>query len=241
MESFAYKDIQNQEKNHWWFKARREIIREKLNKLNIKKDSTILEIGCGTGGNIPMLKKYGKVYAIEMDDYAIEISSKHNIQIKKASFPIENPFENKFDLICMFDVLEHIENDIVALEQIKKMLTKDGILIITVPAYTWLYSTHDKFLHHKRRYTLSKIESLVKNKFEIYEKTYFNTLLFPAIVIARFIDKIYPKENSLGYKTPNKIVNFILFQIFRFEKYLLRLISFKFGSSIFASFKNKSS
>ncbi len=238
MEALAYKEILEQEKKHWWFKARREIVEEEIKSYNLKKDCEILEIGCGTGGNIPLLKKFGNLFAIEMDEFAIKEAKKHNINIKQGVFPEKIPFKRSFDLICMFDVLEHIEDDKKTIDEKKKLLKPDGILLITVPAYNWLYGTHDKFLHHKRRYTIKSMENLSKGKLQIKRKTYFNTLLFPLVVIARLIDKLRDSNKSLGSKTPNRLLNSIFFKIFRLEKYWLKSSSFRYGSSILISFKN---
>lgn len=236
MESFVYKDIIKQEKDHWWFKARREIIDTILKDLNLKEPK-ILEIGCGTGGNLKMLKKYGDTSAIEMDEFAVNYANKEFKNVQQGYLPNNIPFDEKFDLICMFDVLEHIEEDKLSIEVLKKHLNPNGILLITVPAYQWLYGSHDKFLHHKRRYSLNQIESILKD-FSILKKSYFNTFLFPLVVLSRIIDKLIPhKDNSLGYNIPNKIINSFFYKIFKLEKNLLTKYSFPFGSSILIAVK----
>ena len=109
-----------------------------------------------------MLAEFGEISALEMDSNARAIASKktNNLYDIRAGYcPDEIPFrDQRFDLICMFDVLEHIEHDTETLMAIKKLLTKHGRILITVPAYQWLYGAHDEFLHHKRRYSANQLK-----------------------------------------------------------------------------------
>ena len=109
MREDIYHDMAKQQETHWWFKARREILHTILKKYIPTKRADILEIGCGTGGNLLMLKKFGRVSAMEMDKFASDYASKTTgIAVKKGWLPDNIPFQKKFDVICMFDVLEHI-------------------------------------------------------------------------------------------------------------------------------------
>lgn len=238
MESFVYEDIKNHERNHWWFKARRKIINASLKELNLPKNIEILEVGCGTGGNLDMLSNFGNINAMEMEEYAVNYAKIKYPNTKKGSLPYNIPFEKKFDLICMFDVLEHIEEDEKSMEVLKKHLKHNGHIIITVPAYQWLYGTHDKFLHHKRRYSINNLKKVLKN-YSIIKKTYFNTLLFPLVLLSRLIDKLpFNKDKSIGYGIPNKFLNNLLYIIFKLEKFFINKIYLPFGSSIMIIVKN---
>ena len=240
MENIVYKDMITQEKKHWWFKARREIISNELKKLNLNNNLKVLEIGCGLGGNISTLKQFGEVYAIEMDEFAVSYAKEQTPHVRQGSLPHDFPFQEKFDLICMFDVLEHIEEDDETLSFIKNQLEEDGILFITVPAYQWLYGSHDKLLHHKRRYTQSAlIKKIEDKKYQVIKSTYFNSLLFPLVVIARVIDLFSVSKSSIGYKTPNSLLNSIFYTIFRIEKKILNSVNFIFGTSIIIVAKDK--
>ena len=233
MEDIVYKDMISQEKDHWWFRARREILADFLMSLKLPSDANILEIGCGTGGNIPILQKYGNVKAVEMDEFAIEYAQKTGSEIRQGYLPNNFPYNEKFDLICMFDVLEHIENDEETLKVLNSFLKPSGSLFITVPAYQWLYGSHDKLLHHKRRYSKSDlIQKLQSNKFEIKKISFFNTLLLPLVIVARMLDIIGKYDISTGYGTPNKILNAIFYNIFKSEKKILNKMSLPFGTSL---------
>ena len=233
MEDIVYRDMIYQEKYHWWFKARREILDSYLSNFNLPENANILEIGCGTGGNIPILQQYGTVKAIEMDVFAIEYAKNTGAEIRQGHLPNNFPYDGKFDLICMFDVLEHIEKDNETLKVIKDYLKPNGKLFITVPAYQWLYGSHDKLLHHKRRYSKRDlVQKLNTNKFDIVKLSFFNTLLFPFVIIARILDMINPSNTSTGYGTPNKILNSIFYSVFRSEKKILKIMRFPFGTSL---------
>lgn len=233
MEDIVYQDMIHQEKNHWWFKARREILKSYISRLNTAKNISILEIGCGTGGNLTMLQSFGTVKAVEMDSFAISYAKSTGVTIEKGSLPTSFPYKEKFDLICMFDVLEHIEQDEETLKLLYNFLTPKGKIIITVPAHQWLYGSHDKMLHHKRRYSKKELkDKLTHSHFKIENISYFNTLLFPLVLIARIVDIIKCSNKSIGYTTPNKFLNTIFYSVFRFEKYMLTLINLPYGTSL---------
>lgn len=223
------------EDKHWWFVGRRKIIESVLDKFYKKSASNkILEIGCGTGGNLPLLSKYGALTAIELYDEAIEIAAKRNIcPVYKGSLPDNIQLENKYDLICMLDVLEHIEDDSGALNNLASQLNSNGMLLITVPAYMFLWSAHDEIHHHQRRYTRKELEGIImKSGLKIKYSTYFNTLLFPLVYSARLAGKLVNKNQASDANMPSPIVNLILQSIFQLEKLILRLISLPFGVSV---------
>lgn len=232
MDSKSFLEISNFEKKHWWFRGRKRIINMFLNKLKLNINSNILEIGCGTGVNLDQLSNFGTVYALEPSEDAIYYIRKKklsNINLRKGKCPEDLDYEEKFDLVCMFDVLEHIEKDKETIEKISKILKINGRILLTVPAYQWLFSKHDIKLMHKRRYTLNNLKKLITNQeLSIEYSTYFNTFLFPFAVIERIVRKfIYIDE-----KNPNMIINFIFEKIFILEKYLLKIFRFPFGLSL---------
>lgn len=236
MQSDVYRDLAKQEETHWWFKARRRILYTILKKNIPAKQRAILEIGCGTGGNLSMLKEFGRVSAIEMDDYASTYASKMTgIDVKTGWLPDNIPVQEKFDAICMFDVLEHVKDDELALEKIRNLLNPNGILILTVPAHQWLYGPHDKMHHHYRRYSAKTLKRILPiNNMEVIRISHFNFFLFPLLIIARIVDIFLKQKKSIGYNTPNKLLNILFYKIFVFERCFLNRINFPFGGSAFA-------
>lgn len=234
----AYLQMADTESRHWWFMARRVVLASIIRQLNLSPDARILEIGSGTGGNLEMLSNFGHVSAMEMDTKARSIAiekTASRFEIRAGACPSEIPFPgDEFDLICLFDVLEHIEEDIASLRALKELLAPGGHILITVPAYQWLWSEHDEFLHHKRRYSASGLKEKTKGAgLQIEKMSYFNTLLFPLAVIARVKDRLFNAASASGTLIPIAPLNKFFYTIFSAERFLLRMFSLPFGVSLY--------
>ncbi len=181
-----------------------------------------------------MLKAYGKIFAMELDDEARGMANSRNVcDVKKGKLPNDIPFDDDFDLICMLDVLEHIDDDLATLYSVRDKLNQKGKLLITVPAYKFLWSAHDVANHHKRRYIKKQLVDLTsKAGLNVKYTTYFNTLLFPVIVTVRAINNILGKNRGSDIHMPSKLTNNLLQKIFSSEKALLPTTSFPFGVSL---------
>lgn len=236
MDSIEYKTMAKYQDEHWWYRGRRQIIKSHIEKLTLPEQVKVLEIGCGTGGNLVILNNVGELFAVEMDEFARRHAHQLSRQttIESGWLPDNLPFENtRFNLICLFDVLEHIENDLAALDAIKKRLAAQGRIIITVPAGKWMFGKHDKSMHHFRRYNSKQLACLFsKAGIELECITYFNSLLYPFAVLSRLFDSISGSEKSLGSALPQKHVNEILYRIFAFERLLLDHIHLPIGLSL---------
>mgnify|MGYP001348195863 CR=1 FL=1 len=213
MEQEVYnRHIKNQN-SHWWFSARREIIFHLLDSLKLKR-SKILDFGSGSGTNVNMLAKFGNVDIFETNLKAKRYLKKtfHN---KKNIQVVQKIQKKKYDFILAADVIEHIKDDKKILKQFYEYLKKDGHILITVPAYQFLFSSKDKALKHYRRYTKSNLVKLLKNLFCVKKLSYFNFFLFVpislSILILRFRKKAFIKYAET---TPNIIVN-------KFLRYIL--------------------
>jgi SAM-dependent methyltransferase len=237
MQESAYIEMYQCEDTHWWFSARRVILKKILDSFIAKQaQQTILELGCGTGGNLALLNQYGEVFALEANQSACDMAKTRAIGNIKQGFLPNIPFENNFDLICLFDVLEHIDDEIAVLNTIKQKLNTKGQLLLTVPAYQFLWSAHDVAVNHKRRYTQKSLLALLKQAgFTIQYASYFNTWLFPLIYIIRLIHNITQKKQGTDVAMPSPFMNKLLFFIFKSEAYLLPHITLPFGVSIIVS------
>lgn len=234
MDNYVYEDLREHQEEHWWFKARREILTRALRGLDLPPDSEILEIGCGTGGNLEMLGALGNVCGVEMHEEACQYArTSSGKDIRVGYLPDQVPFDKKFDLICLLDVVEHIENDAEALKSLNSMLKPGGRIVITVPAYQWMYGKHDVLLHHFRRYSRSTLEKVVSGSDIAIEKlTYFNALLLPITILAFIIDKLTPVDKFTGYDVPASWLNATFYNIFRLERFVIDKLNLPFGSSL---------
>ena len=159
-----FKLMADAQQAHWWFRGRRAVLKQLIENAGLAPQPEILELGCGTGSNLPMLSAYGRVTAVELDDFAREYArATTGIDVHPGALPEPLPaFSQPFDLIGMFDVLEHIEAHGPALERVRGLLAPNGRLLVTVPAYQWLYGAHDRLHHHHRRYTAQSLRTLAE-------------------------------------------------------------------------------
>jgi len=239
MEKHLYQSMYDSSKSHWWFKGREKYIEALMKKYISGEGNQILEIGIGTGANIDILEKFGVLEGLDVSDESIRIiKDKYpHIKILNKKFPGET-IDKKFDLVCLFDVLEHIEDDSKAIEKIAQLLKDRGKLIITVPAYQFLWSYHDEIHHHHRRYFKSELSDLLeKNNFKISHSGYFNFLLFPLAFLQRAFSKFTVLKDYDPYK--KSILNKFLFQIFSLESKFVNKY-FPFGLSIAVVAEKKS-
>ena len=221
--------------NHWWFQARKKIIEATIAK-SFKRKLNILDFGSGSGVNINMLSKFGFVNIYEPHLKTAKYLKLEYQNTKKFKI-LKKIGKNKFDLIILADVLEHIKHDKKELERLSENLNKNGHILITVPAYKFLFSIKDKILGHHRRYSKNQISNLFK-KFETIKLTHFNFFLFiPISLIIIFFKILNINFIKKVESSPNFIANKILFSIFMIEKKLIQFLDLPFGISLLGLFK----
>ena len=189
----------------------------------------ILEIGAGRGRMTSMLSDFGSVKAIEpYPDAALYLQNDLRIDTFCGTLESYRGTE-KFDLVTCFDALEHIEDDEKALSKMEGLVKDRGFLILTVPAYMFLWNRHDEVNHHYRRYARKELLRKLPRSLVIRKASYFNTLLFPLAVLDKLVLAKNSKSHSLD---PNRTVNAILYRVFSLEKPILRFVNLPFGVSI---------
>jgi len=244
----AYLEMAETEDRHWWFVARRAILADIIAGLGLPADAAILEVGSGTSGNLDMLARFGRVSAMEMDDAARRISAEKTggrYDIRAGACPADIPFEGPgFDLICLFDVIEHIDDAEGTLAALRTRLAPGGRMLVTAPAYQWMWSGHDEFLHHKRRYSARLLRAQAGTAgLAVARMTYFNTLLFPLALTARLLEKCRRGADagggaSVGSRLPAAPVNRVFMRIFAAERRLLKAVNLPFGLSLLGVFRD---
>jgi SAM-dependent methyltransferase len=242
MDKLYYKEYLKLEREHWWFKARLEILEQITHQLSIKINNNpkILNAGAATGATSVMLKKYGDVLSLEYDkdcaEYLSEILDEEVLNNSLTNLPLD---KQSLDLVCAFDVIEHIEEHEKAIQEINRVLKCNGYIFLTVPAFNFLWSKHDDINHHFRRYRINELKKILnKNGFTIEYSSYFNFFLFLPIFFIRLFSKLLPnkkRDESTGSdfeKFNSNLLNKFLYKIFLSESALLkRKIKLPFGVS----------
>lgn len=226
-----------EEDKNWWFVARRDAI-SNLIKKNFSKDSKILDIGCAGGVLVKELIDHGFVhtYGIDYSAVAIEVCKQRelkNVFVMDGQLPT---FEDEsFDLIIASDCLEHLEKEILALMQWKRILKKAGKLIIFVPAFNFLWSKHDEINHHYRRYTRKELLLKLNGAgFKVEKISYWNFFLFLPVLIIRKLQKFINNKEEDSIKNFSPISNRLLLNLLKVENKIFTKIRFPFGVSVFA-------
>lgn len=240
MQQQYYEEYYRAELTHWWFCARRHIIRMLLEKYAGPTAARhIADIGCGMGASFAMLKQFGSVVGVDYSTTALAFSQQRgHRQLAAAALPTLPFANNSFDIVCALDVIEHISDDHAATRELWRICRPNGLLVITVPAYQWLWSEHDDINEHKRRYTRTELGQCVTQAgADILKISYMNSLLAPPLMAFRALRNCLGKSNSKA--TPRsdvfaiaRPVNTALRWMFSREAMWLRVGSFPFGVSL---------
>lgn len=241
MQEHTYAIMNNVEDSHWWFVGRRAILEsflEKIaNELRIADDKLrILDVGCGTGANLEMLRNFGEAEGVDVSDDALEFCRKKGLKVHKG-LAEELPFaDESFDVVTALDVVEHLDDDVAGLKEMFRVLKTGGKTLIFVPAFMWLWGVQDDISNHRIRYTKKQIvERLEKAGFEIERATYANITFFAPILAGRTLMKITgvkpESENNINVSA----LNGFLGKIFSSERLWLDKFNFPFGVSIVIS------
>jgi SAM-dependent methyltransferase len=238
MEQHTYGIMNDVEDKHWWFVGRRAILESFLERVSAELRMTnnelrILDVGCGTGANLEMLKQFGESEGVDVSDDALEFCRKKGLKVHKG-LAEELPFEDEsFDLVTALDVVEHLDDDVAGLKEMHRVLKTGGKTLIFVPAFMWLWGVQDDISNHRIRYTRKEIvERLEKAGFTIERATYANITFFTPILVGRLLMKltgIKPEsENNVNFNALNGIFG----KIFSSEKYWLKRFNIPLGVSI---------
>lgn len=235
MDRIVYDRMAAHDSTHWWYRARRDILADYLTRYGgLPEDARILEIGCGTGHNLPMLARFGTIDAIEIDPAARDIASERlGSPVSDAPLPALPGIERgAYHLIAVLDVVEHIEDDVAALKAMAECLKPGGKILIAVPAHQWMWSAHDVVNHHHRRYSKASLVAAIERAgLAPHKLTYFNSLLFPLAAAARVAGRLTGRDDSDDSPPPGP-VNALFERIFRLERHLVGRLPMTPGVSI---------
>jgi ubiquinone/menaquinone biosynthesis C-methylase UbiE len=242
MRADFYKEYYHLERTHWWFLARKKILRDQIEKLfEGRTDLKVLNVGAALGASSQMLQKFGDVTSLEYNKdcciFVKEVLQLDFIHGTVTDLPFQDNF---FDLVCAFDVIEHVPEDALAVTEMHRVCKPGGFTFTTVPAFKFLWSEHDLINQHVRRYTMKSYLSLFRpRKCRIHFKSYFNFWLFTPIALFRMLSSgLRKNQDSRLAKSDNQriragLFSKILLRIFKSESFILKKgIPFPIGVSL---------
>ena len=237
MERAVFDRMAEHDQVHWWYVARRRILADLIRReAGLPEDARILEVGCGTGHNFEMLGRFGRLEALEVDVEARALASRRlGREIGAAPLPdLTGVPDGTYHLIALLDVLEHVDGRPESLRSIAAKLAPGGKILVTVPAYQWMWSAHDRAHHHKLRYSKKGLRRDAEAAgLKVDRIGFFNSLLFPIAAAVRILGKLTGKSSS-DDKLPPRPLNAIFERIFGLERHLVGRVPMPAGVSIFA-------
>lgn len=228
---------------NWWFVSRRKYLLDLLK--DTPRDRKIIDIGCSSGIFLKDLEQIGfkpeNLFGVDISEKAIENCKKNGIQNAFVMDAQNITLPEKFDIIIASDCLEHLQDDIKAINNWKLLLKNGGLMYVFVPAFQSLWSYHDEVNQHCRRYTKSELNTKLTNaKLTILKASYWNFSLFLPVYIYRKISVFFPQsKKEEGQIVGNTYANFVLLRLILLENKLLKYINFPFGVSAFCIVKKE--
>jgi SAM-dependent methyltransferase len=236
MQQHTYSIMYEVEGTHWWFAGRRRIIRgfveEACRKLE-RKPPRILDVGCGTGANLEMLAQYGEAEGVDVSTEALACCRARGLQNVRQGEAEKLPYaDGSFDLVTALDVVEHLDDDVAGLREMRRVLRPGGRALLFVPAFMFLWGVQDDVSHHRRRYRLPGLRRVLQEAgYEVERATYANLSFFAPILMGRMLMRatgLRPaSENNINVSA----LNGVLGRVLGAESTLLRRMNFPFGVS----------
>ena len=237
MQQHTYSIMYEVEEKHWWFAGRRRIIAgfiEKVCRDLGKARPRILDVGCGTGANLQMLAQFGAAEGVDVSPEALDFCRARGLAQVKQGAAESLPFADaSFDLVTGLDVVEHLDDDIAGLGEMRRVLRPDGRVVLFVPAFMFLWGVQDDISNHRRRYTLPELRQRLREAgLTIDRASYANITFFVPILIGRVLMRLTGLRPASENNITIGALNGLLGRILGAESWWLRRMNFPFGVSI---------
>lgn len=240
MQPHTYAIMREVEDKHWWYVGRRRIIADFVRRIcgqlraEGNNEPRILDIGCGTGGNLETLSGFGRAEGVDISSEALDFCRARGLNNVRQGAAETLPYESEsFDLVTGLDVVEHLDDDVSGLREMRRVLRPGGRMLLFVPAFMFLWGVQDDVSHHRRRYTLSELrQKLQQAGMSVERASYANISFFGPILVGRLFMRMSglrpASENNINVGAFNRLFGKILGA----ESWWLNRLSFPFGVSI---------
>jgi len=220
-------------RQHWYFRGRVTVISAALRRVLPPRRLRLVDIGCGTGSILRALADFGEAVGIEANDALLDVARASGLDARKGVLPDDLPIAPGWaDVVLLLDVIEHLDDDVAALRVARRALADGGVLVLTVPAYPWLWSAHDVLLGHRRRYVARGLRRLAESTgYRVEQLTYFNTVLFPAVAAMRLYKRCRGDDRH-DLQRPRPMLNGLLERLFALERHVVPTLALPFGTSL---------
>lgn len=224
-----------EDRRHWYFAGRLAVLLAVLDAVLPPPPRRLVELGCGTGNVLQALGRFGEAIGVEYDPDLRAIGVAAGLDIRAGALPDDIPLaDGAADAVLLLDVIEHLDDDRAALRTARRLLRPGGVLVVTVPAYAWMWSGHDVALGHRRRYTARAVRRLLGDGgFGVAHAGYFNTVLFPAIAGVRLAKRL-AGGGGHDLHRPAAPTNRLLTGLFALERHVVLRPGLPFGTSVLA-------
>ena len=232
----TYRILYQVEESHWWHRGRRRIIESFVKEIckSFKVDRPrILDVGCGTGGNLTLLSQFGDAEGVDVSPEALEFCRQRGLKNVHLGAAEKLPFEDgTFDLVTALDVVEHLDDDVAGLREFRRVLRPEGRILLFVPTFMFLWGVQDDVSHHRRRYRLPELREVVEQAgFEVERTTYANITFFLPILLGRKLMRLTGLQTESENNINVSALNGVFGKIFGAESSALRHLNLPFGVS----------
>ena len=221
MDTQFYATLNAVQERHWWYAARRTILERVLRRVfdSGVPSGNLYDLGCGVGANLGLLQKFGHTIGVDMSPEAVSFCHQRGLkQVVQADLnALEGIADASGSVVVLADVIEHLDDEVPCLRAAHRALAPGGALIVTVPAYMFLWGPADELNHHRRRYTAERLKRVIEPLFEVEHLTYFNTLLFGLVLAGRLVEKVFKRGGDDMAQVPPEPLNRALQTVFASE------------------------
>jgi len=236
MKEHTYPIMFRIEQSHWWYTGRRKILTsfvEDICRRVTDRRPRILDVGCGTGANLLMLSQFGDAEGVDISEDALAFCRERGLEKVKPGAGEQLPYDDgTFDLVTALDVVEHMDDDLAGLREMRRVLRPGGRVLLFVPTFMFLWGVQDDVSNHRRRYRLPELQRVLEQAgFEIERMTYANITFFLPILLMRKLMRLTgikaESENNINVSA----LNGVLGSLFGAESVVLRHMNIPFGVS----------